>query len=195
MAHTLELYWDFSSPFAYLGAAQADALAERTGATLIWRPMLLGGLFKAIGQEQVPLNSWGDAKRMYYFQDLIRWSEFLGVPFNFPSNFPINSLKALRCWIALPHARRDAFRAGVFKAYWADGRDISDDAVLAEFIGADAAEVFASAQTPAVKLALNEATKRAETAGVFGAPTWVIDGKDLYWGQDRVQLVEHALRR
>lgn len=195
MAHTLEIYWDFSSPFAYLGATQAKALAERTGATLIWRPMLLGGLFKAIGQELVPLNTWSDAKRRYYYDDMHRWAQFWGVPFNFPSIFPVNSIKALRAYLALPAERQDAFRDGVFRAYWADGRDINDDAVLSEFIGADAAAVLARTQDPSVKEALVGATKRAESAGVFGAPTWVVDGKDLYWGQDRIPLVERALSR
>lgn len=195
MAHTLEIYWDFSSPFAYLGATQAKALAERTGATLIWRPMLLGGLFKAIGQELVPLNTWSDAKRRYYFDDMHRWAEFWGVPFNFPSIFPMNSIKALRTYLALPPERQDAFREGAFRAYWADGRDINDDGVLSELIGADAAAVLARTQDPAVKQALVEATKHAESAGVFGAPTWVVDGKDLYWGQDRLPLVERALAK
>lgn len=195
MSHTLEIYWDFSSPFAYLGATQAKALAERTGATLVWRPMLLGGLFKAIGQDLVPLNTWSDAKRRYYYDDMHRWAEFWGVPFQFPAVFPVNSIKALRAYLALPAERQDAFREATFRAYWAEGRDIADDAVLASIIGSDAAEVLARTQEPAVKQALAEATKRAESAGVFGAPTWVVDGKDLYWGQDRIPLVERALTR
>lgn len=195
MAHTLEIYWDFSSPFAYLGATQAKALAERTGATLVWRPMLLGGLFKAIGQELVPLNTWSDAKKRYTFDDMHRWAEFWGVPFNFPSVFPVNSIKALRTWLALPEDRRDAFREGVFRAYWADGKDIGDEAVLAEHLGDDAAAVLARTNDPAVKQALIEATKHAEAQGVFGAPTWVVDGTELFWGQDRIPLVERALRR
>jgi len=195
MAHTLEIYWDFSSPFAYLGATQAKALADRTGATLVWRPMLLGGLFKSIGQELVPLNTWSDAKRRYYFEDMNRWAEFWGVPLNFPSVFPVNSIKALRAYIALPEARRDAFRDAVFRAYWAEGRDIGDEAVLSEYLGDDAAEVLARTNDPEVKKALVDATKHAESVGVFGAPTWVVDGTELYWGQDRIPLVERALLR
>ncbi|MBP6830703.1 MAG: 2-hydroxychromene-2-carboxylate isomerase [Deltaproteobacteria bacterium] len=195
MAHTLEIYWDFSSPFAYLGATQAKALAERTGATLVWRPMLLGGLFKSIGQELVPLNTWSDAKRRYYFEDMNRWAEFWGVPLNFPAVFPVNSIKALRAYIALPEERRDAFRDAVFRAYWAEGRDIGDEAVLSEYLGDDAAQVLARTNDPEVKKALVDATKHAESAGVFGAPTWVVDGTELYWGQDRIPLVERALRR
>jgi 2-hydroxychromene-2-carboxylate isomerase len=195
MAHTLEIYWDFSSPYAYLGATQAKALAERTGATLVWRPMLLGGLFKSIGQELVPLNTWSDAKRRYTFDDMNRWAEFWGVPLNFPSVFPVHSIKAMRTWLALPEGRRDAFREGVFRACWAEGKDIGDEAVLAEHIGDDAAAVLARTNDPTVKQALIDATKHAEAQGVFGAPTWVVDGTELFWGQDRIPLVERALRR
>jgi 2-hydroxychromene-2-carboxylate isomerase len=193
MGHTLDFYWDFSSPFAYLGSTQAEALAARTGATLRSRPMLLGAVFKAIGQVDVPIMSWSDAKRSYYFQDMMRWAEHWGVPFRFPSKFPMNSVKALRCWLALEESRRAAFMAATFRAYWAEGRDISDDATLRELVGTGADEVLARTQTQEIKDALFAATKRAIDAGVFGAPTWIVDEKELFWGQDRIVLVERAL--
>lgn len=195
MKHTLELYWDFSSPFAYLGQTQAEALAARTGAELVWRPMLLGGLFKSIGQVDVPLLAWSDAKRRYYLADLYRWAEHWGVPFAFPSRFPMSTIKALRCWLALPEARRGAFRERTFRAYWAEDRDISDDATLRELLGDGADGVLEKTRDPAIKQELIACTERAARAGVFGAPTWVVDGEDLYWGQDRVVLVEERLRR
>ena len=194
MPHTLELYWDFSSPFAYLASTQAEALAQRTGATLVWRPMLLGGLFRAIGQAIVPLETWSAAKQKHGFDDMHRWAAFWNVPFAFPQSFPVNSIKALRCWLALPEERRDAFRAATFRAYWAEGKDIADDAVLRALLGDDGDAVLARTADPAVKQALVDATKRAEDAGVFGAPTWVVDGKELFWGQDRIPFVERALQ-
>jgi 2-hydroxychromene-2-carboxylate isomerase len=193
MAHTLELYFDFSSPFAYLGATQAEALAARTGAQLVWRPMLLGGLFRAIGQVDVPLSAFSPAKQRYVARDMDRWAEFWGVPFRFPTRFPMNTVKALRAFLVLPEADRPAFALRTFKAYWADDRDLSDEAVLAELIGPGAAEVLAQCATQPIKDALKEATERAVAAGVFGAPTWVVDGTELFWGQDRLNLVERAL--
>jgi len=192
--HTLEIYWDFSSPFAYLGSTQAEKLAERTGATLVWRPMLLGGLFKAIGQNDVPLFTWSEAKKRYTFEDMLRWAAFWGVPFTFPTRFPMATLKALRAYLALPEERRAAFREKTFRAYWAEDRNIADDDVLRELIGPGAAEVLARTQDPAVKKELVDATQAAVAAGVFGAPTWVVDGKELFWGQDRIPLVERALK-
>jgi 2-hydroxychromene-2-carboxylate isomerase len=195
MGHTLEIYWDFSSPFAYLGSTQAEAVAKRHGATLVWRPMLLGGLFRSIGQVDVPLSTWSDAKKKYTFEDMHRWADFWGVPFKFPSNFPMNSLKAMRAYLALPEERRKDYREKTFRAYWAEDRNISDDAVLRELVGPGADEVLAGTQDPAVKKELLDATEHAVKAGVFGAPTWVVDGKELFWGQDRLQLVERELAR
>jgi 2-hydroxychromene-2-carboxylate isomerase len=194
LMHTLEIYWDFSSPFAYLGSTQAAKLAERTGATLVWRPMLLGGVFKAIGQADVPLFTWSDAKKKYYYEDMHRWAAYWDIPFKFPTRFPMLSLKAMRTYLALPEARRDAFREATFRAYWAEDRDIADDAVLRALVGAEADDVLARTQDPAVKKALIDATQAAVAAGVFGAPTWVVDGKELFWGQDRIPLVERALK-
>jgi 2-hydroxychromene-2-carboxylate isomerase len=195
MAKTLELYFDFSSPFAYLATTQAADVARRNGATLVWRPMLLGGVFKAIGTPDAPILSWSEQKRQYYFTDLRRWAAHWSVPFRFPSRFPMSSIKALRVWLALPEPRRDAFLHAAMRAYWGEDRDISDDAVLAELVGEGAAEVIAKTQSPEIKEALKASTQRAIDAGVFGAPTWVVDGKELYWGQDRIELVERELRR
>jgi 2-hydroxychromene-2-carboxylate isomerase len=193
MAHTLEIYWDFSSPFSYLGSTQADALAKRTGATLVWKPMLLGGVFKAIGQVEAPVLTWGEAKRNHTFKDLYRWAELFGVPFKFPSRFPMHSLKAMRVYIALPEEKRADYRERTYRAYWAEDRDIADDTTLRELIGAGADEVLARTQDPTVKQTLIDATNEAVKRGVFGAPTWIIDNEELFWGQDRIPLVERAL--
>jgi 2-hydroxychromene-2-carboxylate isomerase len=195
VTRTLEIYWDFSSPFAYLGATQAEALAARTGAKLTWRPMLLGAVFKAIGQEQAPILTWGEAKRNYYFKDLTRWADLYGVPFRFPTRFPMLTLKALRAYLALPEGRRGAFRERTFRAYWAEDRDIGDEKVLAELAGEEVSALAARIQAPEIKNELTLATQEAIDRGVFGAPTWIVDGQELFWGQDRIALVERALGR
>jgi 2-hydroxychromene-2-carboxylate isomerase len=195
MPHELELYWDFSSPFSYLASTQAEALARRTGATLTWRPMLLGAVFKAIGQADAPVLTWPQVKRDYTFKDMVRWAEHWGVPFKWPSRFPMSTVKALRAWLALPEERRAGFLERTYRAYWAEDRDIGDDATMRELIGEGADDVLARCASKEVKDALFASTQRAIEAGVFGAPTWVVDGKELYWGQDRIELVERALTR
>lgn len=192
---TLDVYWDFSSPFAYLGCSQIGALAARTGASVRWHPVLLGGLFRAIGTPDVPLATFSEAKQRHVARDLERWAARWGVPYRFPSRFPTRSLDALRVYFALPEDRRDAYRDAVFRAYWADDRDIADPAVLADCVGDPALASAALERTKSddVKRALRESTEAAVARGVFGVPTFVVDEKDLYWGQDRLSLVEEAL--
>ncbi len=192
---TLDVYWDFSSPFAYLGCSQIGALAARTGAKVRSHPILLGGLFRAIGTPDVPLATFSEAKQRHVARDLERWASRWGVPYRFPSRFPTRSLDALRVWFALPEDRRDAYRDAVFRAYWAEDRDIADPAVLAACIGdpAVASAALEHAKSDDVKRALRESTEAAVARGVFGVPTFVVDEKDLYWGQDRLSLVEEAL--
>lgn len=191
--HTLDFYWDFSSPFAYLGHTQVEAVARRAGATLRWRPMLLGGLFRSIGQAEAPLETFSPAKQKHAYEDLRRWGARYDVPFHFPSKFPILTVKALRCWLALPDTERASFRERTFHAYWAEGRDISDDTVLGELLGARAPEVMAAIQTPALKQQLIQANDAAVARGVFGAPTCIVDDRELFWGQDMLPFVERAL--
>lgn len=192
---TLDVYWDFSSPFAYLGCSQIGALAARTGASVRWHPVLLGGLFRAIGTPDVPLATFSEAKQRHVARDLERWAARWGVPYRFPSRFPTRSLDALRVYFALPEDRRDAYRDAVFRAYWAEDRDIADPAVLADCVGDPALASAALERTKSddVKRALRESTEAAVARGVFGVPTFVVDEKDLYWGQDRLSLVEEAL--
>lgn len=195
----VEAYWDFSSPFAYLGMSQVDALAARTGATIVSRPILLGGLFRSMGTPDVPLATFSEAKQRYIAKDLDRWAAWLGVPFRFPTRFPMNSLRALRVYLALPEGRRAAYRDAVFRAYWAEDRDLTDDRVLASCIGDEevARHAFERANSDAVKAELRSTTERAAAEGVFGVPTFVVtrgERRELFWGQDRLGLVEDAVR-
>lgn len=195
-AHTLDVYWDFSSPFAYLGTCEAESVAARTGATLSWKPLLLGGLFRGIGTPDVPLATFSEAKQRYTMKDLERWAAYWGVPFRFPSRFPMRTVLALRTWLALPAERRDAFRAATFRAAWAEDADIEDAAVLARCAGDDdvaRAAVQRARDDDALKSELKARTAAAAEAGVFGVPTFVVDGAELFWGQDRLELVEDAL--
>lgn len=192
--HQLEVFFDFSSPFSYLGLTQAEALAERTGAKLVVRPMLLGAVFKAIGTADAPMLTWSAAKQRYTMQDMLRWAAHWNTPLKWPSRFPINSVKALRCYLALPEERRRAFRDATYRAFWGDDRDIASDEVLRELLGEGADEIFAKTQTKEIKDALFAATQYAVESGVFGAPTWIVDREHLFWGQDRLDLVEAALR-
>lgn len=192
---TLQFYFDFSSPFAYLGATQVRSLAERAGARLDYRPFLLGALFRDIGTPNVPLFSMPKPKQDYVRLDLLRWADHWSVPLQWPSRFPMNTIKPLRMVLSLPVSSRPALIDRVFRAYWAEDCDISDDAVLRKLaaeVELDAGALLAATKDVGIKDALKAVTDEARSRGVCGAPTFAVGG-DLYWGQDRIDLVQARL--
>lgn len=187
---TFDFWFDFSSPYAYLASTQVEALATRTGAVARWRPMLLGAVFKQIGQADAPLLAASAAKQRHYLHDLERWADWWSVPYRFPSRFPMRSVLSLRVFLAHPEPL--PFAQAVFRAAWGEDRDIADPAVLIA-CGATPALIEAAASQ---KQALIDATAEAVGIGVFGAPTFVVHGAQdhLFWGQDRLDMVERCLK-
>lgn len=184
MPRKIEFFFDIASPYSFLAALQIPRLERLAGVE--WRPFLIGGVFKAANNVMPAANP---AKGQYMLQDLKRLFAYHGEPFRWPSRFPMNSLQVMRCITALPQAERPAATLKLYRAYWADDRDLADPAVLTELLGAD---VVARATDEAVKTELREATESAAGRGAFGAPTFFL-GDDMYFGEDRVFLIEHAL--
>lgn len=196
---TVHFWYDFSSPFAYLASTQIAALAARTGAHLRWRPMLLGGLFRELGTDNVPLFAMPRSKRAYIERDMHHWASFCGVPFAFPKHFPQKTVTALRLALVAGDRIADLSHA-LFRAMWVDGADLEDSATLSAVLsdhGFDAEHLLARTREPAVKQQLIANTSEALRAGVFGAPTCIVAREPdtrLFWGQDRLDLVEDTLR-
>jgi 2-hydroxychromene-2-carboxylate isomerase len=191
----VELYYDFSSPFAYLGFERLFPVARAAGARVALRPFLLGGLFKAVGQVDVPFLAMPPAKQRHVLRDLERWAEVAGVPYAFPSRFPITTVKPLRLVLAAPEGEREALSRAFFRAYWGGaGRDLSSDDELGQIVAEAGLEpsMVARAGEPMWREALRAATAQAAERGVFGAPTFVV-GEHLVWGQDRLDFVERML--
>ena len=193
-------YYDFSSPYAYLGATQVERVAREHGAQIAWQPILVGALFRRIGTPDVPLDSAPAPKRLYMTRDLQHWASHWQVPFRWPSRFPMRTVAPLRLALAAAEDAGDvatiAFVHATFAAYWVDDRDISDVAVvraLGESVGLSAATIDrALTPVPAIKQALIDSTERAVNAGVVGVPSFVV-GNHLFWGQDRLELVARTL--
>lgn len=191
----LSFFFDFSSPFAYLGATQVEAVAAKTGAIVRYRPFLLGGLFREIGTPNVPLFAVPESKRRHFLADMARWADFYGVPISFPTRFPMNTVKPLRIVLCLSDNDREARGRAVtaiFNALWVEDRDISDDAVLLNVLteaGFHGEELLSRATTDNAKTALRNATEEAKRLGVCGAPCFLV-GDQLFWGQDRLLFVE-----
>jgi len=189
---SLEFFYDFVSPYSYLASTRVEALAARTGATLRWRPFLLGGVFKATGN-RAPIETVAKGKHMWL--DLERWARRLDVPLRRPTTFPFSPMLALRTSLAADPAALPTLTHAVFRAAWAEGRDIADVAVLTAILdeaGLDGAALVAAA--PSKKEALTAQTQEAVDRGTYGAPTFFV-GKELFVGNDRLDFVEEALQR
>ncbi|SRR6266581_792021 len=195
MTEAIEFYFDFSSPYSYLASELIDALAAKYGRRVKWRPMMLGAAFQKAGTVplvQVPLK--GD----YSLRDFDRSARFLGVPFKFPAKFPAVTLAAARAYYWL-HDRdcmqARAFAHAVFRAYWQDGRDIAELAVVRDIaagLGIDRDALAEAVATPEIKQRLKAESDAAVARGMFGAPYIIVDGEP-FWGADRLPQIEKWL--
>ncbi|MGI9417539.1 MAG: 2-hydroxychromene-2-carboxylate isomerase [Geminicoccaceae bacterium] len=188
-------YYDYGSPASYLAWTQLPDLCERHGADLIYRPVLIGGLFKITGNRS-PVTV--DAKGAWFFQDMARFAGRYGVNFQKNPYFIINSLPLMRgaLW-AEGEGRLEDYNRTMFEACWADGRDLNDPAVIMATLndgGFDADAIAAAIQTDPIKQRLIRVTQDAVDQGVFGVPTMIVDG-ETHFGQDRLDWVERALER
>jgi 2-hydroxychromene-2-carboxylate isomerase len=195
MNKTVEFFFDFGSPTSYLAWTQLPAIATQTGSAIVWRPMLLGGVFKATGNAS-PVTV--PAKGRWMFDDIARWARRYGVPLAFNPHFPINTLTLMRVAAGLLQrqpADFERYTATVFNAIWQQQLNLGDAAVVAAVLreaGFDADALLALAADPGVKAALAATTDEAVARGVFGAPTFFV-GEQMFFGQDRLDFVREAL--
>jgi 2-hydroxychromene-2-carboxylate isomerase len=193
---TIEIWFDFSCPYAYLASRRAPGLARAFGARLEWKPMLLGGVFRGIGSGDGPMATLGPAKAAHNFADMHRWAEIFGVPFRMPAAHPMRTVRALRILLALPHSRWPSAIDALYAAYWQRAEDITrDDVIAAALRGAGTSEddiTAALAGADDRKDELRQRTDEAIGKGVFGAPAWIVNDR-LIWGQDRIPWVEAEL--
>ena len=193
---SVDFFFDVTSPYSYLASTQVPGLARRTGVTIEWRPFLLGGLFKAIDNTAPAFLA---PRGRYLFRDLTRWAGRYGVPFNWPTRFPMNTVTCQRMLVAVRADQGNEacmrLAAAFFPGYWADDADLADAEVakrLADEAGFDGAALLERTQDPAVKEALIAATAEAQERGAFGAPTFFF-GDEMYFGNDRLLFLEEAL--
>jgi len=192
---TLEFHFDFGSPTTYLAYTQVRRIALETGATLVWQPMLLGGVFKAAGNVS-PVSV--PAKARWMFEDMASWAEYWGVPFVMNPHFPVNTLTLMRgaCGMLLREPSDfQRYVDTVFHAMWVAPRNLNDPAEVMAVLtqaGFDAAVFMALVADPAVKADLVARTEASVARGVFGAPTFFA-GQQMFFGQDRLDFVRKAL--
>jgi 2-hydroxychromene-2-carboxylate isomerase len=187
----LHFWFDYSCPYAYLASTQVASLAARTGATLIYEPMLLGGVFRAVGTPQRLFAELSPAKAAHNALDMQRWADLFGVPLTMPAAHPLRTVEALRATLLSGIDPRVI--DGFYRAYWVEGRGPSEESTMREVLSAaghDASAILARLDEK--KDELRRRTDEAIALGIFGAPAFVVGG-EMYWGQDRIELVEKAL--
>jgi 2-hydroxychromene-2-carboxylate isomerase len=197
----IEVFFDCSSPWTYLAFNNLQPLAAELGETIVWRPILVGGVFNTVnpsvyaGRERpVP------RKAAYMLKDLRDWAREAGLAITFPPTvFPVNSVKAMRaCLLLAPEGKLPDFARAAFEAYFGRDEDISRDEVLqgvCRAAGVEPARVLAGIADPAVKAALKANTDELIARGGFGSPTMFVGADDMYFGNDRLPLVRAALLR
>jgi 2-hydroxychromene-2-carboxylate isomerase len=185
---TLDFWFEFASTYSYLTAARIGAVATAAGVTVRWQPFLLGPIFQKQGWSDSPFNLY-PAKGRYMWRDLERLCEGYGLPFRKPSAFPRNGLLAARiCCAGRDEPWLPGFVEAVYAANFARDRDIGEPNVLAgvlDALGVAGEAVVAEAGTPEIKQRLRDQTDRAGELGIFGAPSFAVDG-EIFWGNDRL---------
>lgn len=191
----LEFFYDYGSPYSYLANTRLPALCDRVGCEVLYRPMLLGGVFKATGNRS-PAEETVEAKRRYGGLEMQRAVAECGAPFVSNPYFPINTLQIMR----LAHAaiQMDVFarfHSTVFAAFWEQGLNLADPDILHTTLkdaGLDASTLGSLSVESEVKEALLHTSEEAVQRGVFGAPTFFV-GNEMFFGNDRLHFVERAL--
>lgn len=196
----LEFFFDCSSPWTYLAFTRIGAVAERSDREIAWRPILVGGVFNAVNQDVYERRANPDPRKAsYYEKDLQDWARLCGIAIGKPPVFPVRAVAAMRAVLAADElGALVPFARGVFRAYWGELKDISRSDVLAEIadgLGLGSERLLARSETSEIKDRLRKNTDELIARGGFGSPTIFIDRNDMYFGNDRLPLVEAALAR
>jgi len=194
MSKEVDFYFDYGSPTSYLAYTQIGNIAQRTGASVNYKPILLGGIFAATGNRSPAFLA---AKGKWMQEDIKCFAELYGVPYRWNSHFPINTLTLMRGAI---FAQRNDFLIpysdAVFRAMWVDDINMSEPKEIGSVLqaaGLDAKAIIAGVSEQSIKDGLKLATEEAVQRGVFGAPTFFV-GNRMIFGQDRLMFLEAALK-
>ena len=199
---TVEFFYDYSSPWTYLAFTRIDGLCRKYNADLQWRPFLVGGVFNTVNPSVYEFREKGvPAKQQYMAKDMSDWARYYGLKIVMPpSVFPVNSVKALRgALVALEHPGKFLpYSYRVFETYWGEDQDISQDEVLRKIVaavGLDEEEYFDKIKRQDYKDRVRANTDAVIERGGFGTPTIYVNGDSMFFGNDRLVLVEEELKR
>ncbi len=196
--HRLEFYFDCSSPWTYLAFESIQPIAARDDVDVDWKPILVGGIFNSINPSVYENRAKPvPAKARYYQKDLQDWARFIGIQIGQPAVFPVNSVKVMRgAFVAIEHGVLVPYAREAFRRYWGDLADISQEAevrAIAAAAGLDVDDFMTRIADPLYKDRLRETTDELMKRGGFGSPTMFLDGEDMFFGNDRIPLIEAKL--
>ncbi len=196
----LECFYDLTSPWTYLAFTGLQPLAEKYGVDIEWRPILVGGVFNEVNKDLYAQReaAFGNHRRMkYMMKDLKDWAELRGIEINWPSFHPANAVPSLRgCFVAEEQGLLLPYSKAVFEAYWGRCEDVGSAEILApivEQLGMDATAFFERIGQQDIKDKLRANTDEVIARGAYGSPTMYINGEDMYFGNDRLPLIEAKL--
>ena len=194
----VEFFFDLSSPWTYLAFSRLEALIARQQAELIWYPILVGGVFNAVNDSVYEQRANPNpVKGRYYLKDLQDWARYCEVKIGQPPVFPVRAVELMRAAIVAQEKKCiSAFCWAAFKAYWGELKDVSqveERAALCVAAGMDPVETERRIADEDVKTRLRENTELLISRGGFGSPSFFVNGTDMYFGNDRLPLLEHAL--
>lgn len=197
---TIEFFFDCSSPWTYLAFTRIQPIVDRTGAAIVWKPILVGGVFNAVNRDVYERRANPDMRKAaYYEKDLQDWARLAGIAIGRPPVFPVRAVSMMRASLAAQEkGALISFARAAFETYWGELKDVSRRDVLEEVCrkaGLNAQEILARSEAPEIKERLKENTDELIARGGFGSPTMFVNGSDMYFGNDRLPLVEAALMR
>ena len=194
---SVEFYFDLGSPYSYLAYYRLLQMAEQQEIQIVYRPILLGGVFKATGNRspiEIPV------KGAYSILDMQRWAEYYQIPMQMNPHFPMNTLTLMRILTGIQLLHLEKFEQVLkllFDAMFGTPQNLNEPTVLAEVLkpsGFSVEDIMSMVQSDVVKQKLITETEQAIQRGIFGAPTFFV-GDEMYWGQDRLHFVEQALNK
>lgn len=194
---SVEFYFDLGSPYSYLAYYRLLQMAEQQEIQIVYKPILLGGVFKATGNRspiEVPV------KGVYSILDMQRWAEYYQIQMQMNPHFPMNTLTLMRILTGVQLLHLEKFEQVLkllFDAMFGTPQNLNEPTVLAEVLepsGFSVEDIMSMVQSEVVKQKLITETEQAIQRGIFGAPTFFV-GDEMYWGQDRLHFVEQALNK
>lgn len=194
---SVEFYFDLGSPYSYLAYYRLLQIAEQQEIQIVYKPILLGGVFKATGNRspiEIPV------KGVYSILDMQRWAEYYQIPMQMNPHFPMNTLTLMRILTGVQLLYLEKFEQVLkllFDAMFGTPQNLNEPTVLAEVLkpsGFSVDDIMSMVQSDVVKQKLITETEQAIQRGIFGAPTFFV-GDEMYWGQDRLHFVEQALNK